>query len=68
MIKRPVFTPVIKVLASKLDRFLITIDVLWEKIAALIEFRELWCFNAKVRHYCSLDIFYEVQEIGVGWA
>ena len=27
-----------KVLPSKLDRFLSTIDVLWEKIAALIEF------------------------------
>ena len=27
-----------EVLPSKLDRFLSTIDVLWEKIAALIEF------------------------------
>ena len=27
-----------KVLPSKLDRFLSTIDVLWEKIAALTEF------------------------------
>ena len=27
-----------KVLSSKLDRFLSTVDVLWEKIAALVQF------------------------------
>ena len=58
-----------KVLPSKLDWFLSTIDLIWEKIAAL-SFRELWYFNAKVRYYYSFDIhaFYTVQKFGVGWA
>ena len=56
-------------LSSKLDWFLSTIDVIWEKIAAL-SFRELWYFNAKVRSYCTFDkyVFYTVQEIGLEWA
>ena len=53
-----------KVLPSKLDRFLSTIDDLWDKIATLIEFREFWYFNAKVRYYCYLDIFYTVLSWG----
>ena len=58
-----------EVLPLKPDWFLSTIDVIWEKIAALINFRELWFFVAKVRYYCSFDIhvFFTVQEIGVGW-
>ena len=39
-----------KVLPSKLDRFLSAIDVLWGKTAALIEFCELWYFNANLRY------------------
>ena len=58
----------VEVLSSKLDRFLSTIDVIWETIPALIKFPLLWYFNAKVRYYCSLDIFYTVQEIGMGCA
>ena len=37
------------------------------RLQHLLSFRELWYFNAKVRYYCSLAIFYTVQEIGVGW-
>ena len=52
-----------KVLPSKLDRFL---GVLWEKIAALTEFRELWYFNAKVRYYCSLAYFIQYKKSAWG--
>ena len=38
------------------------------KFQHLLSFLELWYFNAKVRCYCSLDMFYTVQEIGVGCA
>ena len=36
------------------------------RLRHLLSFRELWYFNAKVRYYCSLDIFNTIQEIGVG--
>ena len=36
------------------------------RLQHLLSFRELWYFDAKVRYYCSLDMFYTVQEIDVG--
>ena len=36
------------------------------RLQHLLSFRELWYFNVNVLYYCSLDIFFTVQEIGVG--
>ena len=36
------------------------------RLEHLLSFCELRLFDVKVRYYCSLDIFYTVQEIGVG--